>query len=45
VYHTLPVMEANLLAMQGFHALIGMSVLRGCLLTVDGQSGLFSPAY
>jgi hypothetical protein len=38
-------MESNLFAMQGFHALIGMSVLRGCLLTVDGQSGIFSLAY
>ena len=45
VHHTLPVIESSLLVAQGFHALIGISVLRGCLLTVDGQNGLFSLAY
>jgi predicted aspartyl protease len=45
IHQTLAVMESDLFAMQGFHALIGMSVLRGCHLTVDGQTGLFSLAY
>ncbi len=45
VHQIIEVMESNLSAMQGFHALIGMSVLRACLLTLDGQTGLFSLAY
>jgi hypothetical protein len=45
VYHTIPVIQADLLAAQGFHALIGRDVLRGCLLFYDGQNNLFSLAY
>jgi hypothetical protein len=44
-HHTIPVVEAQLLAAQGFHVLIGRDVLRGCLLTYDGMSGLFSLAF
>jgi hypothetical protein len=45
IHHTIPVIQATLLATQGFHALIGRDILRGCLLTYDGQAGLFSLAY
>jgi hypothetical protein len=42
---TIPVTKSHLHALQGFHALIGRDVLKGCLLAYDGQSGLFSLAY
>jgi hypothetical protein len=42
---TIPVMAAELLVAQGFHALIGRDVLRGCMLIYDGVNGLFSLAY
>lgn len=45
VHHTMPVLKSELLIAQGFHALIGMDVLKGCLLTVDGMNHLFSLAY
>jgi len=45
VHQTIPVVKADLLAAQGFHALIGRDILRGCLLTYDGQNGLFSLAF
>ena len=44
-HHTIPVVETALLAAQGFHVLLGRDVLRGCLLTYDGQSGLFTLAF
>jgi hypothetical protein len=42
---TLAVLEAILLAPQGFHAIIGRDVLDACLLVYDGKLGLFSIAY
>ncbi len=45
VHHTIPVLKAELLAPQGFHALIGRDVLQGCLLMYDGKNGQFSLAY
>ncbi len=44
-HFTLPVLKSELLVAQGFHALIGRDVLRGCLLSYVGASGLFSLAY
>jgi predicted aspartyl protease len=44
IHQTIAVLEA-VLAPQGFHALIGRDILKGCLLTYDGQSGLFSLSY
>jgi hypothetical protein len=44
-HFTLPVLKSELLVAQGFHALIGRDVLRGCLLSYDGANGLFSLAY
>jgi Aspartyl protease len=44
-HHTIAVVKADLLIAQGFHALIGRDVLRGCLLTYDGKTGLFTLAY
>jgi hypothetical protein len=44
-HHTIPVVEAQLLAAQGFHVLIGRDVLSGCLLSYDGLNGLFSLAF
>jgi hypothetical protein len=43
--HTIPVSSSELLAAQGFHALIGRDILKNCLLTYDGQGGLFSLAF
>jgi hypothetical protein len=45
VHHTVPVVASRLFAAQGFHALIGLDILRSCLLTYDGANGLFSLAY
>ena len=45
VYSTIPVVQSELLVVQGFHMLLGRDVLRSCLLTFDGQNGLFSLAY
>jgi len=45
IHQTIPVVASELLAVQGFHALIGRDILRGCLLTYDGANGLFSLAY
>lgn len=45
VIPSLPVVCADLLQAQGFHALIGRDVLASCLLTYDGVSGLFTLAY
>ncbi|MGO9241559.1 MAG: aspartyl protease family protein [Terriglobales bacterium] len=42
---TMPAIATELLQLQGFHALIGRSILRNCLLTYDGQASLFSLAY
>jgi hypothetical protein len=45
VHHTIPVASAELLAAQGFHALIGRDILQGCLLVYHGQDGVFSLAF
>jgi hypothetical protein len=44
VIPTVAVMASELLAPQGFHALIGRDILRHCLLNYDGANGLFSLA-
>lgn len=41
----MPVLSSELVVQQGFHVLLGRDVLRRCLLTYDGVSGLFSLAY
>jgi hypothetical protein len=43
--HAVPALEADLLAVQGFHAIIGLNILRSCLMTYDGKAGLFSIAW
>jgi predicted aspartyl protease len=45
IRHAIPAVAAELFASQGFHMIIGMDVLKECLLTFDGQAGLFSLAY
>jgi hypothetical protein len=45
VHHTIPVTCSELLVAQGFHALIGRDILKGCFLVYDGQNGLFSLAF
>jgi hypothetical protein len=42
---TIPVIAADLLVRQGFHALIGRDILAGCYLMYDGKTGLFTLAY
>jgi hypothetical protein len=42
---TIPVIAADLLVRQGFHALVGRDILAGCYLAHDGKSGLFTLAY
>ena len=44
MFHTIPVLQTPLI-MQGFHALIGMDVLRNCLLVYDGRNDQFSLAF
>ncbi len=43
--HTIPVVQTHPIAQMGYHALIGMDVLRLCHFTLDGRSGLFTLAY
>lgn len=43
--HTVPVVEAQLLSTQGFHALIGRDILQHCLLAYNGALGMFTLAY
>ncbi len=45
VLNTLEVMHAELLAQQGFHALIGRDVLAECVLIYNGAVGTFTLAY
>ena len=45
MHHTVPVLASHLLAAQGFHVIIGIDILKGCLLAYDGANGLFSLAY
>lgn len=44
-YDTIAATESDLLAAQGFHVLLGLSVLKDCMLSYDGKNGLFSLAY
>lgn len=43
--NTLPVICAEILASQGFHALIGRDVLAQCVLSYNGSMGWFTLAY
>jgi len=45
IFPTVAVTASHLLATQGFHALIGRDILRGCLLTYNGTTGTFTLAY
>jgi hypothetical protein len=45
VLHAVPALESQLFSLQGFHAIIGINVLRSCLLHYDGKAGLFSIAW
>jgi hypothetical protein len=45
VLRSIPVASAELLVQQGFHALIGRDILRHCVLTYNGSTGLFILAY
>jgi hypothetical protein len=45
VLNTLEVMCAELLAPQGFHALIGRDILADCVLIYNGPVGTFTLAY
>lgn len=42
---TLPVISAELLVVQGFHALIGRDILDRCLFVYNGTTQLFTLAY
>ena len=44
-FHTVPVVEAHLSAVQGIQALIGRDLLSNCLFVYDGQSGRFTLAF
>lgn len=44
-FPTIPVVESNLFAGQGFHALIGRDILRHCILNYNGDFGYFSLGY
>ena len=45
VQQTIAAISAELLVAQGFHAIIGLSVLQQCLITYDGKNGIFSIAF
>ena len=38
----MPVVASHLLAMQGFHALLGRDILNNCLFAYNGEVGLFT---
>jgi hypothetical protein len=44
-FATVAVVESDLLAAQGFHALIGRNILSHCLFHYNGAMGLFTLAY
>lgn len=44
-FETIPVISSQLLARQGFHALIGRDILDRCLLVYDGASRHFTLAF
>ncbi|HEX7185620.1 MAG TPA: hypothetical protein VF756_27595 [Thermoanaerobaculia bacterium] len=41
----MPVVASHLLAMQGFHALLGRDILNNCLFAYNGEVGLFTLAF
>lgn len=43
-FHAVPIIESQL-QHQGIQALIGRDILQNCLLTYDGQAGLFALAF
>jgi hypothetical protein len=45
VFPTIGVVESDLFAAQGFHALIGRNVLVNCFFHYNGATGLFTLAY
>lgn len=45
VFPTIPVMCVELLASQGFHALIGRDILSKCVLHYNGATNLFTLAF
>jgi hypothetical protein len=45
VFQTVPVACVELLASQGFHALIGRDILNKCILHYNGTTALFTIAY
>lgn len=45
VFQTIPVVASELLAAQGYHALIGRDILDRCLFAYNGDAGLFTLAY
>ncbi len=45
IMENIPVLCADLLAAQGFHALVGRDILSLCLLCYDGLRGTFTLAY
>lgn len=45
IFHTVPVIASQLVAAQGFQALIGRDILAHCLLNYNGLTGLFTLAY
>ena len=42
---TMPVVASELLASQGFHALLGRDILDRCLFAYNGEFGLFTLAF
>ena len=42
---TIPVVESELLASQGFHVLLGSDILEHCLLVYNGKDAFFSLAF
>jgi predicted aspartyl protease len=45
VFNTIPVIQAELLLVQGFHALIGRDILEHCFFSYNGSAGFFTLAY
>lgn len=45
IFQTIPVIAADLLEAQGFHALIGRDILSRCLFSYNGEVGIFTLAY
>jgi hypothetical protein len=45
VFRTMPVVASELLASQGFHALMGRDILDQCLFSYNGSIKLFTLAY